>query len=267
MHETVPAPEDADRARFDAERDTAWATRSVVDRPSPAAATTTTPAYFDVAVRPGPYDPERLNPAELGPFIEEQAVRLRGWPVPMVSPRDPLQRSGTSLAQDSQSQFHVEAWRVFTSGQFLHRRALATDVRDTADQRAEHPQATGAVAVWDVLLYIVEVAELGARLASRLGCDTIGFDVSVRGIMGRELVSGERGRYLNGTYLSRQTCSHRRGQPTLLTCSRTLGASASPWRSASSASSDSPSRTRCFTTTTTRSCRAPKPLPVKRLAS
>lgn len=112
-----------------------------------------------MAVRPGPYQAERLTPAQLDPFVAEQAVRLRGWPVPMVSPRYPLQRHGTWLAQDSQSTFHVEAWRIFTSGQFLHRRVLATDVRDADELRAEDARATGAVALWDVLLYGVEVAE------------------------------------------------------------------------------------------------------------
>jgi len=156
---------DADRAAFDAERELALAGPSVVDAPSPQTAVTAAPAYFDVAVRPGPYQAERLSPAQLDPFAE-QAVRLRGWPVPMVSPRDPLQRHGTWLAQDSQSMFHVEAWRMFTSGQFLQRRVLATDVRDANELRAEDPRAPGAVALWDVLLYVVEVAEFSARMAT-----------------------------------------------------------------------------------------------------
>lgn len=193
---------DADRAAFDAERELAWAGPSVVDAPSPETAVTAAPAYFDVAVRPGPYQAERLTPAQLDPFAAEQAVRLRGWPVPMVSPRDPLQRHGTWLAQDSQSMFHVEAWRMFTSGQFLQRRVLATDVRDANELRAEDPRAAGAVALWDVLLYVVEVAELGARMATRLGCETITFEVSLRGIAGRELISGDHRRHLYGPYLS-----------------------------------------------------------------
>jgi len=196
------AREDADREAFNVERERAWAAPSIVDAPSPQSAVTPTPAYFDVAVRPGPYQAERLTPAELAPFVAEQAVRLRGWPVPMVSPHDPIQRHGTWLAQDSESMFHVEAWRIFTSGQFLQRRLLATDVRDTAELRAEDKRATGAVALWDVLLYAVEVAELGARLATRLGCETVTLEVSLRGIRGRELVSGDSRRRLFGPYLS-----------------------------------------------------------------
>lgn len=205
LNATTPptaATGDVDREAFDAERELAWAAPSVVDAPSPEAAATLTPAYFDVAVRPGPYQAERLTPAQLDPFVAEHAVRLRGWPVPMVSPRDPLQRHGTWLAQDSQSTFHVEAWRIFTSGQFLQRRVLATDVRDADELRAEDARATGAVALWDVLLYVVEVAELAARMATRLGCETVTFEVSLRGIAGRELISGDHRRHLYGPYLS-----------------------------------------------------------------
>ena len=66
---------------------------------------------------------------------------------------------------------HVDAWRIFTSGQFLHRRVFATDLRDASELKPEDPDATGAVAVWDVLLYLVEVAESAARMATALSLD------------------------------------------------------------------------------------------------
>lgn len=205
LNTSTPPAEDrteAEREAFDIELEEAWASPSVVDRPSREAAHSETPAYFDVAVRPGPYQGERLTPAQLETFISEQAVRLRGWPVPMVSSRDAVRRYGRWIAQDSQSIYHVEAWRMFTSGQFLHRRALATDVNDAGELRETDPRATGAVALWDVLLYVVEVAELGARMATRLGCETVTFEVSLQKIEGRELISGDRLRQLFGPYLS-----------------------------------------------------------------
>jgi hypothetical protein len=58
------------------------------------------------------------------------------------------------------------------------------------------------VALWDVLLYVVEVAELGARMATRLGCKSVAFDVGLVGITGRELVSGNARRHLYGPYVS-----------------------------------------------------------------
>lgn len=63
------------------------------------------------------------------------------------------------------------------------------------------PEATGAVVVWDVLLYMVEVAELGVRLATTLDVPAIRFDVSLEGVSGRELVSGDWQRELHGSYI------------------------------------------------------------------
>jgi hypothetical protein len=80
---------------------------------------------------------------------------------------------------------------MFTSGQFLHRRLLATDLRDAQDLKPNAAAATGAVAVWDVLLYMVEVAEFGARMATALGLDQVTFDVGLDGIAGRQLISGD----------------------------------------------------------------------------
>jgi hypothetical protein len=228
LNATSPAltTEEADRAAFDAEREQAWAASSVVDAPSPEAASSPTPAYFDVAIRPGPYEADRVTPAQLDSFVAEQAVRLRGWPVPMVSSRDPVQRHGTWLAQDSQSAHHIEAWRIFTSGQFLHRRLLVTDIRETSGLQAEDPGATGAVVLWDVLFYTVELSELGARIATRLGCEAVTLDVSLRGIAGRELISGDHSRQLFGPYLSAAdsfSVVRSVDAPTLLTDPRTIG--------------------------------------------
>ena len=159
--------------------------------------------YTDVAVQPGPFDRNRLSPAQLELFVSEHAVRLRGWPVPYVDHRQPVQRYGAWIGQDVEPQVvpHIGAWRMCTSGQYLHRRVLATDLRDAQELAPSTPNATGAVAVWDVLLYLVELAEFGARMATVLDCERITFDVSLNGIAGRELISGDWLRELQGPYL------------------------------------------------------------------
>ena len=96
---------------------------------------------------------------------------------------------------------HEEAWRMCGSGQFMHRRVLASDLSASIELGASVADASGAVAVWDVLLYMVEVSELGARMATALDVATISFDVSLAGIAGRQLVSGDFNRDLNGSYL------------------------------------------------------------------
>lgn len=227
---TPLTPEQQDTAKFNDEAAEAWAMPSSVDNPTAGALVPniTTPAYTNVSVRPGPYAADRISPSELEAFAGMQAVRLRGWPVPMVSNRDPVKHHGDWVGQDLQADVvpHVESWRLFTSGQFLHRRVVATDLRDAAELRPEAPNASGAIAVWDVLFYIVEVAELGARYASTLGAETVTIDISLENIAGRELISGDWKRELNGPYVT-QAHSFRAGgvytTPALLATPRAIG--------------------------------------------
>lgn len=228
---TAPlTPEQRDTNAFDLEADEAWAAPSSVDHPVDGAliAGIVEPAYIDVTVRPGPYDAARIRPDELESFVARQAVRLRGWPVPMVSNREQVAHHGNWVGQDVQANVvpHVEAWRIFTSGQFLHRRVLATDLHDAAELRPDNPDATGAVAVWDVVLYLVEVAELGARYAAALGVETVGIDVSLNNIAGRQLISGDWKRELHGPYLTqaeRLTANVILQAPALLASPRAMG--------------------------------------------
>jgi hypothetical protein len=226
----APAPEDIDAASFENETDRGWADPSPVDNPMSGTIINgiDLPAYSDVMLRPGPYKDDRLRPDELAGFITEHAVRLRGWPVPMVDNRSPIARHGNWIGQDLQAEIvpHVEAWRLFTSGQFLHRRVVTTDLRDTPELRAQAPGATGAIAVWDVLLYLVEVAELGARFATSLDVGTMSIDVSLENLSGRELIAGEWGRILHGPYISSESRFAARADvavPTLLGAPRAVG--------------------------------------------
>ena len=227
---TPLTPEQQDTGKFNAEAAQAWAMPSSVDNPTSEAlvATIKTPAYTDVAVRPGPYSDDRISPSELETFAGTQAVRLRGWPVPMISNRDTFMHNGDWVGQDLQGEIvpHVEAWRLFSSGQFLHRRIVATDLRDAAELRPEVPNATGAIAVWDVLFYIVEVAELGARYASTLAAETIAIDIGLENIAGRELISGDWKRDLNGPYVTQANSFRASGvytAPALLASPRAIG--------------------------------------------
>lgn len=199
----VIAPADVDRAAFDAELARAWAEPTPVTEPEEGGLGdwVTTPAFTDISVRPGPYQGERLLPGQLDRFVVEHAVRLRGWPVPFVA-NQPVQRHGVWVAQDVVAMPHVESWRMFSSGQFVHRRLLATELRHSAELQANVSAATGAVALWDVLFYLVEVAEFGARLATSLSVDSVTFDVAIAGVNGRELVSGDFKRELHGPYLA-----------------------------------------------------------------
>jgi hypothetical protein len=194
---TLRAEEDVERDAFAAEAEAAWA------EPSDLTSTLATAGYFDIAIRPRPFDARRIPPADLQDVVVSNAVRLRGWPLPMVDLREPVKRHATWIGQDTQSTLvpHTEAWRLCTSGQFLQRRVMASDLSDARELRDSSERATGAVAVWDVLLYFIEVAELAARLATAVHSDAMTIQASINGIAGRELVSGDWARELYGPYI------------------------------------------------------------------
>jgi hypothetical protein len=181
------APVDADRSAFNAEQAQAWSERSaVLDRLSQIGRT-------DIAVRPGPYDSERIGAAALENVLEQQTVRMRGWPLPYLDRKLLVERHGTFIGQDIEPTVvpHLEAWRLFTSGQFLHRRALSTDMRDSPMLEPTDERATGAVALWDIVLYMVEVAEFAARMTKTLAAERVGFAISLEGVSGRQLIAGD----------------------------------------------------------------------------
>ncbi len=176
----APVPDSSDQ--FDAEASEFWTPSSdVLD-------TVATAAYFDISIRPEPYA-DRMAANELKEFITTRAVSMRGWPVPFVDRRVPVENHGTWIGQQDKSDIvpHVEAWRFATSGQFAQRRVLASNFsRDHELIGIDHPEG-GTVVVWDVLLYLVEVAELGARIATATECDAITFTVALAGIEGCSL--------------------------------------------------------------------------------
>lgn len=189
--------DELDREAYQAEYDTAWA------EVSETLAGIVTRGHSDVAVRPTAYSSGRVLPVDLESFVTANTVRLKGWPVPFFDFKTPRMRYGSWVGQDIPAEGvpHQESWRMFGSGHFLHRRLLATDRPRSAEMMATLPTATGAVAVRDVLSYMVEVAEFGARMATALDVASVSFDVSLVSIAGRQLISGDWKRELNGPHV------------------------------------------------------------------
>lgn len=219
---THPEPEASNNEQFDVEAEDFWAqTSDVVD-------TISRVGHFDVSIRPEPYQ-DRMAANELTEFITTRAVSMRGWPVPYVSWRGatPLQNHGTWVGQDDRSNVvpHIEAWRFASSGQFAQRRVLGSDF-DTDHQLLADNLHGGTVLVWDVLLYLVEVAELGARIATKTECEAVTFVLALSGIEGRSLHNDAYGRgFAQSDPISTNRISARRtvDTPRLLHAPRVVG--------------------------------------------
>lgn len=148
-------------------------------------------AHWDIAIRPEPFDPNRLMRKDLLPTVNQAAVRMRGWPVPYVA-NGRLLRDATWIGQDFEPERvpQMEAWRMFTSGQFTQLRVISAELERSTRNRA-------VIQVWEVLFYLTEVFEFASRLAlTKAGAPVMTIDVHLRRAAGRTLISDEAGRML-----------------------------------------------------------------------
>lgn len=180
-------------------------------------------AYWDAALLPEPYKPDRYLYETLDGVLARATVRLRGWPVPFIDTGSPLQRGEDWIGQeiDARGIAQDEAWRFFMSGQFNHLRSVSADWR-TGDEATPNPPRFGydrVIEVWEVLYYVTEVFELAARFA--MGGppqDRTKIVVTLHGLANRGLVVAQTNRtpftseykatiplYSQSTTLSRDT--------------------------------------------------------------
>lgn len=154
-------------------------------------------AYWEVVIRPQRFVADRIDYAELENSLSAAAVRMRGWPVPLVDNRVEPVGGEDWVGQDIDAEMvgHYEAWRFYTSGQFLHLRAVSADWRSNAEATSTPPGFASVIEVWEILYYVTEVFELAARLAlSPAGDDPMVIEIGLAGLEGRALVVGMRDR-------------------------------------------------------------------------
>jgi hypothetical protein len=83
--------------------------------------------YWRVIIRPTVFEERRIPKlSQCWRIVDESQVRLRGWYYPYID-RDERVLGGNWIQSGSKRANHVELWRFFQSGQFVHHRALPED--------------------------------------------------------------------------------------------------------------------------------------------
>jgi len=150
--------------------------------------------HWDVGIRPQPFTEHRIDYGDLDEILASAVVRFRGWPVPFIDHREDLLRGDDWIGQDIDAEIvsHYEAWRFFSSGQFIHLRAVSADWRTGNEGTVVPEGASSAIEIWEILYYLTELFELAARLAlGRAGDERMTIDARLNGLQGRALVVGE----------------------------------------------------------------------------
>lgn len=150
-----------------------------------------TAGYTEVSVRPGRFISDRIQPVtELFPLIERAKVSLRGWDYPHIDRNVPAVPEQDSVAQESEWGEHLDAWRLYQSGQFVSLKALRYDWRDQSGfWPADGAWRRGAfLPIEDVLFTFAEIFEFAARLSSTpAGDDPMHIEIVFGGLRDRRL--------------------------------------------------------------------------------
>lgn len=161
--------------------------------------------YWRVLVHPTVFEPRRIPTLhDCEKIIAATSVRLRGWDYPHIDRADYV-RGDDWIQSGSDVGNHVEFWRFYQSGQFVHHAAIRYD-RLPVNQfdRSTHSGALlpgqRHIDFIDVLYTVTEILEFTKGLAYRGVLDPAGaLRIELHGTAQRMII-GPPGRLLNGLY-------------------------------------------------------------------
>lgn len=118
--------------------------------------------FVRVVIRPTVI-PESLTVVSARELVEKASVSLRGWDYPHIASRND-EHGGTEHHADYVQDWcdwyhHVEFWRMYKSGQFLHYKALREDLSKEGNVPKEPVLAVGSF-----IYTVTEVTEFAHRL-------------------------------------------------------------------------------------------------------
>lgn len=158
--------------------------------------------HWRVNFRPAHFNPGSIqSDRDLFELVERNAVSFRGWNYPHVSSRL-NERSATEKYVASWANFmgHVEYWRLFQSGQFLHLFSVPEVANKAWRNKYSHIDAPGIFSVRNVIFTMTEIFEFAARLsAQRMYAGGLSIKIEVKHVRGFVLVS-DFDRLLHGEY-------------------------------------------------------------------
>lgn len=142
--------------------------------------------FVRVVIRPTVL-PEELSVVDAREMVKKGSVSLRGWDYPHIAARND-DHGGSEytpeFAQDWCDWYHhVEFWRMYQSGQFLHYKALREDL--SKDENVPEGRVLG---VGSFMYTVTEITEFAHRLrAAGLYKEGATLKISLYNCLGRRL--------------------------------------------------------------------------------
>lgn len=147
--------------------------------------------YWRVLIRPTQYREDRIPTlSACRQTLEDSVVRLRGWDYPHIDHEHTQNRQSWMESSVDWLHGHIEYWRFYQSGQFIHYFAMREDYEDSS-------RNIKGLDFVNTIYTFTEIFEFAARLAAR-GVLSPSAEVSahLHGCDGRRIFSWDRGRYL-----------------------------------------------------------------------
>src|SRR6266571_1988298 len=153
--------------------------------------------YWRVNIRPSVFIAERAALRDLEAIARDAVVQLRGWDYPHF-PRDGVTRGNDFIEAATEAAFisHLEVWRLYQSGQFVHLFAMREDWVEGTPMPGLGNVKPGTLLSYESTLYtITEIFLFAARLAQRmaLGPEVI-VEYSLVDLLNRKLETFDPGR-------------------------------------------------------------------------
>ncbi|HEX9215906.1 MAG TPA: hypothetical protein VF864_02915 [Gemmatimonadales bacterium] len=126
--------------------------------------------YWRVNIRPSVFIAERAALRDLEAIARDAVVQLRGWDYPHF-PRDGVTRGNDFIEAATEAAFisHLEVWRLYQSGQFIHVFSMREDwVEGTPLPGLGNVKPGELLSLESTLYTITEIFLFAARLAQRM---------------------------------------------------------------------------------------------------
>lgn len=151
--------------------------------------------YWRFVIRPVAFMPDRLAFGELEDVVRRHVVQFRGWDFPHID-KEGFVYGADFVGSDTDWAHHVETWRLYQSGQFVHLSGMGLDWRDQSWVGRDTDDDEPKLGITDTVWTITEAVEFAARLATTdIGNDgAINVAVEAGGLEGRVLYVDDHNR-------------------------------------------------------------------------
>lgn len=163
--------------------------------------------YWIVKIRPTVFNEEKIPTLnECRKIVEHSSVLLRGWDYPHYD-NNQVKNAIDFVTLEVDFMKHVEVWRQYQSGQFVHHFACIEDYlnRDTFSQSLSihSPSDSGRyLSILSSLYTLTEIFLFASRLASKQVMDpSCEISITLNSMKNRQLFFFDRGRLLRRSYI------------------------------------------------------------------